>query len=293
MRISTILSDYDGTLRPTTLIHNNDTKHEGFTNDFSQTLELEKVLWEISSKITIGIISTKDFNFLHYRTRFANILSCMMSIETIIIKHSKSDICYKDNCVHKSMLNINSEILKMNSQKLESIVEKTLTKFKDLSIDRKLTFNPSLLAGITIDWRHLDDWNLIRKEVEPYILKIVNNEINNNNNSEYSLYMQRYSTHPFVDIYSTICSKEIAYDNICSTVNESHIGRLKNKNIIYFGDSENDNPAFRKADISIGIKSDERLNPKLDCQYLINFKQLPKFLINLLKNDFIFSENLL
>ena len=180
----------------------------------------------------------------------------------------------------------------MNSQKLESIVEKILTKFKDLSIDRKLTFNPSLLAGITIDWRHLDDWNLIKKEVEPYILKIVNNEINNNN-SEYSLYIQKYSTHPFIDVYSTICSKEIAYDNIYNIVNESHINRLENKNIIYFGDSENDNPAFRKADISIGIKSDERLNPKLDCQYLINFNQLPKFLLNLLKNDFIFSENLL
>ena len=124
----------------------------------------------------------------------------MMSIETIVIKHIKSDICYKDNCVHKSMLNINSEILKMNSQKLESIVEKILTKFKDLSIDRKLTFNPSLLAGITIDWRHLDNWNLIKKEVEPCILKIVNNEINNNN-PEYSLYIQRYSTHPFIDMY--------------------------------------------------------------------------------------------
>ncbi|HEY6658005.1 MAG TPA: hypothetical protein VIZ62_05715, partial [Nitrososphaeraceae archaeon] len=105
MRISTILSDYDGTLHPTTLIHTNDVKHEGFTNDFSQALELEKIIWKISNKITIGIISTKDFNFLHNRTRFANILSCMLSIETIIIKHSKSDICYKDNCVHKSMLN--------------------------------------------------------------------------------------------------------------------------------------------------------------------------------------------
>lgn len=62
---------------------------------------------------------------------------------------------------------------------------------------------------------------------------------------------------------------------------------------LYLGDSENDNPAFRKADISIGIKSDERLNPKLDCQYLINFNQLPKFLMALLKSDFIFSEKLL
>jgi hypothetical protein len=88
-------------------------------------------------------------------------------------------------------------------------------------------------------------------------LKIVNNEINNNN-SEYSVYIHRYSTHPFIDVYSTICSKEIAYDNIYSIVNESHINRLENKKIIYLGDSENDNPAFRKADISIGIKSDER-----------------------------------
>jgi len=292
MQISAILSDYDGTLSPTTFSNHNNIKNEIFTNNnYNNIFELEKVLWEISSKIPIGIISTKDFNFLHYRTRFANILSCMMSIETIILRHSNSDICYKDNCVHKSMLNINSEILTMNSRKLESIVEKILVKFKDISIDRKLTFNPSLLAGITIDWRHLDDWNLIKKEVEPYILKIVNNEINNN--SEYSLYIQRYSTHPFIDVYSTICSKEIAYDNVYDILNELHINRLENKNIIYFGDSENDNPAFRKADISIGIKSDERLNPKLDCQYLINFNQLPKFLIKILKNDFIFSENLL
>jgi hydroxymethylpyrimidine pyrophosphatase-like HAD family hydrolase len=102
-----------------------------------------------------------------------------------------------------------------------------------------------------------------------------------------------YSTHPFIDIYSTLCSKEIAYDNIYDIVNKLHINKLENKKIIYFGDSENDNPAFRKADISIVIKSDERLNPKLDCQYLINFNQLPKFLLNLLKNEFIFSENLL
>jgi HAD superfamily hydrolase (TIGR01484 family) len=293
MQISILLSDYDGTLFPTILTPNNITRNEGFANNnYNKTLELERVLWKISNKITIGIISTKDFNFLHYRTRFANIISCMMSIETIVIKHNQSDKCYKDNCVQQSILNIQREILHNNSQKLQYLIEKISSKFKDVSIGKKLTFEQNLLAGITIDWRLLDDWNLIKKEVEPYILNIIHNEINNNN-SEYSLYIQRYSTHPFVDIYSTVCSKEIAYDNICSIVNVSHINKLENKNIIYFGDSENDNPAFRKADISIGIKSDERLNPKLDCQYLINFNQLPKFLMNLLKNDFIFSENLL
>ena len=289
MQISAILSDYDGTLVPTALIHKSNIPNEWF----GQTLELEKVLWQISNKITIGIISTKDFNFLHYRTRYANILSCLMSIETIIIKHIESDSCDKFNCVQKSMLNIDSKILNKNSQKLENIINKIFSKLQDLSIERKLTLKSNLLAGITIDWRHLDDWNSIKKQVEPTILKMVNQEIENDTNSKYPLFVQTYSSHPFIDIYSSICSKETAYDNICNIVNESHINRLENKNIIYFGDSENDNPAFRKADISIGIKSDERLNPKLDCQYVINFNQLPKFLIKLLKNDFIFSENLL
>lgn len=47
---------------------------------------------------------------------------------------------------------------------------------------------------------------------------------------------------------------------------------------MYLGDSENDNPAFRKASISVEIISDERLTPKLDRQYLIEYEHLPKFL---------------
>jgi hypothetical protein len=45
---------------------------------------------------------------------------------------------------------------------------------------------------------------------------------------------------------------------------------------MYLGDSENDNPAFRRSDISIGIHSDTRLNPKLDCEYMLDFNQLRK-----------------
>lgn len=42
-------------------------------------------------------------------------------------------------------------------------------------------------------------------------------------------------------------------------------------NVMYLGDSENDNPAFRKSDISIGIRSDPRLNPMLNCKYMLDF----------------------
>jgi HAD superfamily hydrolase (TIGR01484 family) len=287
MQIGAILSDYDGTLCPTDyLVSDNKT---GRLTNYRNQIELDRVLWEISSRRTIAIVSTKDFNFLHDRTRFAKILSCMMSIETIL-QHIGSATCYKNRCVQKSILNVDLKILSKNSKKLESIIDMVSLKFSDLTIYRKLTFKRNLLAGVTIDWRHLDDWYSIKKKIERNVL-IMSNEINDS--SEYPLFVQRYSSHPFVDIFSTMCSKGMAYDNIRKIIHNSNDDKFKNKNILYLGDSENDNPAFRKADLSIGVKSDERLNPKLDCQYLIDFSQLPNFLIKLSKNKFNFSEKLL
>jgi hydroxymethylpyrimidine pyrophosphatase-like HAD family hydrolase len=287
MQVSCILSDYDGTLSPTNL--NSGSKTRSLTN-YSKK-KLDRTLWDISNKKTIAIVSTKDFNFLHDRTRFANIICCMMSIETVVLKHVESDICYKNNCVQKIMLNADHEILGRNYQKLVSITDRVSMKFKDVSIYRKVTHNGNLLGGITIDWRALHDWNSIRNEIEQEVFKTIN-EINTNT-SESPLFVERYASHPFIDVFSAMCSKEIAYDNISKIIHDSNGPKFRNGNILYLGDSENDNPAFRKADVSIGVRSDERLNPKLDCQYLINFNQLPKFLMNLLKNDFNFSERLL
>ena len=67
----------------------------------------------------------------------------------------------------------------------------------------------------------------------------------------------------------------------------------KVQKVLYLGDSENDNPAFRKTDYSIGVISDNRLNPKLDCTYSIEFKNLSTFLKRLVDNGFDFSESLL
>jgi len=120
MQISAILSDYDGTLSPTSFF-NSDDKTVRIPNYHSQR-KLDRILWEISSKRTIAIVSTKDFNFLHGRTRFAKILSCMMSIETIL-QHIGSATCYKNRCVQKSMLNVDFKILSKNSKKLESIID--------------------------------------------------------------------------------------------------------------------------------------------------------------------------
>ena len=138
MQISAILSDYDGTLSPTAYL-SSDNKTGRLTN-YRNQIDLDRFLWEISSRRTVAILSTKDFNFLHNRTRFANIISCMMSIETIVLKHIGSITCYKNSCIQNCILNTDVKILRKNSQKLESISENISLNFKNVSINRKLTF---------------------------------------------------------------------------------------------------------------------------------------------------------
>lgn len=105
-----------------------------------------------------------------------------------------------------------------------------------------------------------------------------------------TLYTQTYTTHPFIDVYAVKCNKSIAFDRVISEIPHA---KCKGHKIMYLGDSENDNPAFRRADVSIGVLSDDRLNPKLDCEYTISFNQLSIFLNELSDKDFEFSDDLL
>ena len=104
------------------------------------------------------------------------------------------------------------------------------------------------------------------------------------------LFIQEYTTHPFIDVYVTKLNKGNAFDFVVSKLFEKSDYHGK---IIYLGDSENDNPAFRKSDISIGVNSDNRLNPDLDCTFTIKFDNLSTFLRRLVDNGFDFSESLL
>ena len=65
------------------------------------------------------------------------------------------------------------------------------------------------------------------------------------------------------------------------------------KKIMCLGDSDNDNPAFTKADLSIDVRSDDKLNPKLSCTKILKFDMLSIFLKRLMENNFLFSDNIL
>lgn len=190
----------------------------------------------------------------------------------------------------------NSAVLRMISRYFEC-------NYPSLQIEKKfLTIAQGVLGGITIDWRNntQKDWgsnsNNYRKIVKKSLQKIFSNSQTNKvlskdfSNYFQNFFVQEYSSHPLIDIYGTHISKEYAYDYVSSEL----LNLISNKGkIIYLGDSENDNPAFKKADISIGVNSDKRLNPNFDCKYNLKYDKLPAFLKGLMINNFNFSESLL
>jgi HAD superfamily hydrolase (TIGR01484 family) len=274
-KVHAILTDYDGTLVPTADAKNLQTN--------AVTSELEDILEKICSEIPVCVISTKDYEFLKNKTAFARVLSCMMGIETLVLRNHRSP-----RTIEKRLLYASLQVLQLKSRSLEAIAEEvnSCEEFSCMVIERKHT-SEGILAGLTIDWRHLsDDWSYYRRGITHFIYRMVADL--KKSPVPIDIYVQKYSEHPFVDIYSIDCNKGIAFDTVISELPDAS---AHGRGILYLGDSENDNPAFRKAGISIGIRSDARVNPKLDCSYFLDYEQLSSFLVKLRNNDYLFNDD--
>ena len=290
MKISAILSDYDGTLCPTSSL----------TLSNSLPEDIHNILLAISKFIPVCIVSSKDFQSLDSCVNFALIISSIMGIETFILhkgteefkNNFKSEALFNSKEVKREILNNNlftssvkqKEKLIENSFILEELSLMISKNFYDLKILRKYTYKEKILAGVSFDYRHLLKWEHYKSNIEPRIIDKIYEFIKKNSPQTNTLHIQTYLTHPFLDIYSIDCNKGNVVAELRKLLNLDI-----NKNILYLGDSENDNPAFRKADLSINIKSDERLNTKLDSHYSLEFNELSYFLIKLYKENFHFT----
>ena len=289
LRISVIISDYDGTLCPTASL-------KGVNNQIPP--DLEKVLWDISAKIPVCILSTKDFGFLRKKVQFAKIVSCIMGLEifelaTLESRAANADIDLVPNSknypsVKGEFSNVISQYrlldvktLVKNSMLLKKLSDKIEKEFQDISIEPKYNYVDGILVAISLDYRQIQKWEHYKTNIEPYVLISIQQFVLSLPND---LFVQTYSDHPFIDIYSMQLDKGQAIDAIFHLLNLS-----KEQKVLYLGDSENDNPAFRKADLSIGIRSDERVKTKLDSDYLIQFNELTPFLQKLYAEDFVFN----
>ena len=309
-RVAAILSDFDGTLCPTS-----DIKYNYNSSDFIPR-SIEDILCKISLTVPIGIITSKDFDFIYPKTRkFAKILSCILGLEMFVlddrqqislnknIPTENKKVPTEDIAIKDRISLFDHEVLSINSHMLNEITVHLEKNYHTMNIEKKfLKDEENILGGITLDWRHNSNWTVNKEKYKEIVKESVYNILNSAHQKEdriskekssiytQHLFIQEYSTHPFIDVYVTKLNKGGAFDSVVSKLYE--IMNIKGK-IIYLGDSENDNPAFRKADISIGVNSDNRLNPTLDCTYSIKYENLSIFLRRLVDNDFYFSESLL
>ena len=309
-RVAAILTDFDGTLCPTP-----DIKYDCNNSKFIPR-SLEDILCEVSLTIPISIITSKDFDFIYPKTnKFANILSCILGLETFVlndkeqinqdknIPYENKKLCSGGVIIKDRNSPFDHEILSINSDILSEITAIIEKNYQKINVEKKFLKGKNLLGGITVDWRHNSTWMVNKEKYKGTVKKSISIVLNNATQKRGSdiskekldfytqhLFIREYTSHPFIDVYVTKLNKGDAFDFVVSKLSEKSDFHGK---IIYLGDSENDNPAFRKSDISIGVNSDNRLNPDLDCTLTIKFENLSTFLRRLVDNGFNFSESLI
>jgi hypothetical protein len=131
MQISAIISDYDGTLCSTSNM-----------KDFSTNkipVELDQTLSEISKRVPVCIVSSKDFAFLYDKITFARIVSCIMGIETIVLKRQvgNEDARVKNDSNPSVEAHLITDITSLsdNSKVLTSLGKELAQTFNDVAID--------------------------------------------------------------------------------------------------------------------------------------------------------------
>ena len=185
-RVAAILSDFDGTLCPTSGI-----KYNYNSSDFIPR-SIEDILCEISLTVPIAIITSKDFDFIYPKTRkFAKILSCILGLEMFVLddrqqislnkniltenkKVPTEDIAIKDR-----ISLFDHEMLSINSHMLNEIAVYIEKNYHTMNVEKKfLKDEENILGGITLDWRHNSNWMVNKEKYKEIVKESVYNILN-------------------------------------------------------------------------------------------------------------------
>ncbi len=126
-----------------------------------------------------------------------------------------------------------------------------------------------------VDWRRAQDREVAKQEAEcvaTYCRAL-------------ELKLIRYETQPFYDVYPVDPDKGWALREMLDEL-------AVKDGVLYLGDSEVDNSAFRASSVSVGVMHDESPLRSLDCDYLVKFESVPDFLHALVANDLMFAPDL-
>ena len=197
-RVAAILSDFDGTLCPTS-----DIKYDYNRSEFIPR-SLEDILCEVSSTIPISIVTSKDFDFIYPKTKkFAKILSCILGLETFVINdkeqinqdknisYDNKKLLLEDVIVTDRISTCDHEILTINSNILSEIAVYVEKNYKKINIEKKSLKSENLLGGITVDWRHNSNWMVNKEKYKEIVKKSISIVLNNASTKKRRRYIKR------------------------------------------------------------------------------------------------------
>jgi trehalose-phosphatase len=217
---------------------------------------LETVLYAIRMFIPVAIISMKDMHFILPRTPFASAWAAMAGLETKI----GTQLCTTKEKDGLFFLTQSLNYAKRNLREGAVIEEKRDSSGQTLAF--------------CVDWRMMHN----KRDAEDMALEISGYCRSN------PLAVIEYKGKPYFDVFPHDIDKG-------QTIKELKEKLGLSDGIIYMGDSITDNPAFKVADISIGVTEGKK-PVDLVCKYWINFADIASFLSDLYKNNLIFRPDL-
>lgn len=217
--------------------------------------ETQAVLSQIKEHIPVGIITTKDMGFILPRTTFATAWGAVGGLETKI-----GDRIIADPCVQPSLPYI-------------SMALEYARRYSDtlLFIEEKKNSTGQTIA-FCVDWRQSQN----PQEAESRASRILASC------QRPPLTVIGYEEQPFFDVYPCHIDKGKALAGMKRKLN-------LRSGVIYMGDSKVDNPAFKVADIGIGVSHEESAG-ELTCDYYVKFENVAKFFQHLVENNLVFDE---
>lgn len=222
-------------------------------------LETRVILAQIRRFLPIAIITMKDLPFVMPRTPFAHVWSGIGGLEMRIGKRTIKRDCWKDR-----LPNVFLALKYARSHMTGDGVE----------IEEKQDLEGHTVA-FCVDWRHAENAKKAKREVAlvATCCKALRLELN------------RYEGQPFLDVYTMPVNKGHAVRDALKELG------LRN-GALYIGDSEADNPAFRAADMSLGVIHCENRFQELDCDFFVKFEDVASFFNALLANGLVFNPEL-
>ncbi len=229
----------------------------GVSRGQSQVPErVRAVLNQISRLIPVGIITTKDLPFIVPRTPFA---SAWCGIAGLEMKIGERVIRAPGVSVGLPYISLALEYAKSLSENYLFIEEK-----RD---------SMGQMVAFCVDWRYCRDL----KEAEARASKVIDYC------QTLPLTVVRYEGQPFFDVYPCTIDKGKALRELKQYF-------VLRDGVVYMGDSKVDNPAFKVADLSIGVLHEESV-ADLECDYLVKLGSVASLLEWLVGNSLFFDDS--